>query len=95
MLNFGSTIKKYRKSRGLLQEELADRLGIIGTYLSALENNRREPTISLLRKISSVLDIPIEVVFWDAVQLDNTFTKRDQKIISTAQSLVAQLNKVS
>lgn len=95
MLNIGSAIKRCRKQRGVLQEDLAEKVGVIGTYLSAVENNRREPSIGLLRKISAALDVPVEVLFWESVELDATLSVRDRDVIQTAKTLVAQLKRAS
>ena len=87
MINIGATIKKYRENNKITQEELANKIDVTPTYISALENNRKEPSISLLNAISKKLDIPLEIMFWDTVNLEDVKGK-DKEIIEVAKGIV-------
>ena len=52
MLDIGSTIKLCREARKLTLQELSDRTDLTKSYLSRIENNQRDPTITALEKIS-------------------------------------------
>lgn len=54
---FGSVLKSIRKERGYSQEELAHRAGIAMRYVSLLERNQRQPTISTLYLLCKALEI--------------------------------------
>jgi transcriptional regulator with XRE-family HTH domain len=54
----GGAIKRLRRAAGLTQRELARRLEVDATYLSHLEADRREPSLQLLRKLASQLNVP-------------------------------------
>lgn len=69
-MNLGRTIKMCRTQRGLSQAELADRADCSVSYLSVLENNKRDPTLSTLTKISDVLHVPIGLLFFLASEKD-------------------------
>jgi len=58
-LNLGQIIRDFRKERGLTLHELAERIEISTSYLSALERNLRKPSIQVLRKISDKLNLPV------------------------------------
>jgi transcriptional regulator with XRE-family HTH domain len=58
-MKVGAAIKAKRKEQLLRQEELARRVGITQSYLSQLENDRKEPNLSTLRRISEALNIPL------------------------------------
>jgi len=90
MINFGGVIKKYREERKLKQTDLAKSIGITSTYISAIENNRKEPSISLLTSISKELDIPAEIFFWDAIQISDKIASKDRKIIILAKKIVKE-----
>lgn len=51
-MDIGKVIKEARKSKGLKQQSFAEMCGITQTYLSQIENNVKEPTISLLKRIA-------------------------------------------
>ncbi len=55
VIQVGSRIKKYRKSKGLTQKEVARLAGIPYSTYSNYENNNREPNEYQLRKIASAL----------------------------------------
>ena len=55
-------IIKLRKSAGFSQEELAEKLGISRPTLVAMEKGVRDLTITELKKISEIFDIPIGII---------------------------------
>ena len=50
-MNIGQKIKELRSLRGLTQEELANRCELTKGYISQLENDLTEPSISTLEDI--------------------------------------------
>lgn len=54
---FGKVLRQKRKEKGWSQEELAHRAGIAMRYVSLLECNKRQPTISTIYVICKALDI--------------------------------------
>lgn len=56
----GSNISRYRKERGLTQEELAKQLGITYQAVSKWENGQTTPDVSLLPVLASVLQVSID-----------------------------------
>jgi transcriptional regulator with XRE-family HTH domain len=54
---FGVVLRKKRKEQGYSQEELAHRAGITMRYVSLLEGNKRQPTISTLYLLCTALEI--------------------------------------
>ena len=48
---------RIRRQRGLSQEDLALRAGIDRTYVSGCEREIRNPTIKVLEKLASALEI--------------------------------------
>lgn len=53
-------IKALRKTRGLTQEQLAEKLGVQRATISNYEIGRRSPHIKELEKIADVLGVPLE-----------------------------------
>jgi transcriptional regulator with XRE-family HTH domain len=53
----GSNVKKYRKERGLSQEQLAFECGLHRTYVSGVERGVRNPTVVILERIAVALKV--------------------------------------
>jgi XRE family transcriptional regulator, regulator of sulfur utilization len=66
-MNLGRTIQELRKSKDLRQEDLAERCGITVSYLSQIENNRKEPLLGTVREIANKLEIPLPILFFLAM----------------------------
>lgn len=64
-MNIGKGIRFVRVASGLKQGQVAELLGITQNYLSLLENNKAEPSLALLRKISEVFCIPAAFLLWE------------------------------
>lgn len=63
-MNLGINIRNIRKRRGQTQKEFASLCGISQTYLSKIEGNIKEPSLSTLRIISEKLEIPLPILFF-------------------------------
>jgi transcriptional regulator with XRE-family HTH domain len=57
---FGQRLRHHRLARGLTLAGLGARVGRAPSALSALENGRREPKLSLLRALADALDVTAE-----------------------------------
>lgn len=56
---FGDNLRRIRRKCGFTQEELAHRVGMDVSYLSQLENGRKEPCLRKMKEISQALEIPL------------------------------------
>lgn len=56
----GEKIKALRKTRGLTQEQLAEKLGVQRATISNYEIGRRSPHLKELEKIASILGVSLE-----------------------------------
>jgi transcriptional regulator with XRE-family HTH domain len=63
-MNLGNTIKTLRTSKGIKQGTFAQSINLSQTYLSQIENNRKEPTIQVLKEIGYKLDVPLPIIFF-------------------------------
>ncbi len=61
--NLGKNIKYLRKSKGLTQSELADRIGVHPTYIGKIEGGKSNPSTILLFQISRVLKVTLYQMF--------------------------------
>lgn len=53
----GEYLKKYRLQKNLTQRQMAELLGMKQCNYSLLENNKLKPGITLINRISKVLDV--------------------------------------
>lgn len=67
-MNVGQAIKMCRSRRGLSQAELARRAECSISYLSLLENNQRDPSLSTVGKLAMALNVPMGILFFLAAE---------------------------
>ncbi|CAB3800633.1 hypothetical protein LMG28138_04870 [Pararobbsia alpina] len=63
MMNVGQAIRLCRTRSGASQTDVARRASCSLSYLSVLENNTRDHTLSTLTRIAQALHIPIGLLF--------------------------------
>lgn len=66
-MDLGNAIVKIRLQKGIKQNKLAEECKISQTYLSQIENNKRDPNISTLKTISDALGIPLPLLFFSSI----------------------------
>lgn len=101
LINFGPTIKKARLGANLTQDELAERIGVTGRYVMALENEGKQPSFEVLCKLILVLNIPADNIFYpenkhtenekeQLIRLLARCDERDLKIITATAKAVLE-----
>lgn len=55
----GENVLKYRKIKGLSQEDLAERASLHRTYIGAIERGERNITIDTIEKIANALQVSV------------------------------------
>jgi len=93
-VNIGKGIKFVRIASGIRQGEMAKRLDISQNYLSLLENNKAEPSIALLRKISERFGVPASFLFWEDVMPLEGQTPEVTEKYKRIRSLVHELQQL-
>lgn len=61
----GQKIKRLRKERGLFQVDLAVRVGISPSYVGAIEQGLRHPSLKVLEKIAKNLRVSLSEILKD------------------------------
>ena len=59
-LFLGARLKRLRRDRGLNQSQMADQLGISGSYLNHLERNQRPVTAGILLRLAETFDVDMK-----------------------------------
>jgi putative transcriptional regulator len=88
-------ITKLRKSAGLSQEELSQRLGLSRPTLVSIEKGERDLTLAELKKVSGIFDIPMEVLLDDELGITQKVDSRNfsEKALKKFHNLILQCIK--
>jgi transcriptional regulator with XRE-family HTH domain len=92
-MKIGKALKLCRSARDLSLEVVAERAGISTSYLSRLENDKREPSLALIGKVAEALNIPVPVVVFLAAEpgeLKGMDKQTEQRFADLALGLIRQ-----
>jgi transcriptional regulator with XRE-family HTH domain len=64
-VRFGLRLRTLRRSRGFTQVQLADLLGIDRSYISALEQGHKAPTLSYLETVAQGFKLSMSELLHD------------------------------
>lgn len=67
----GKRIRKYRKSTGLSQEELAEKIWISATHMSHIETGSTKLSLPVLVDIASALNVSTDSLLFDDSEISN------------------------
>ena len=80
----GKRIKEIRKSHGYTQEQLSELIGLETSSLSGIESGRFFPSLHVLDKMSSIMEIPLVEFFnFFSVDIPQNLDEEISKIISS------------
>ena len=83
-ISIGKRIAKIRKKKKLTQENLAELVDSSSTYISNIERAAKQPSLSMLVRIASVLEISLDYLVLDnyandkmkdSIELEQIITK--------------------
>ena len=90
-MNLGKAIKLCRTQKNMKQSELADMVQISVSYLSLLEQGKRDPNFSIVQKIASALNVPVSILTFlgaDKSELTDISPELAEKLSYTALQLI-------
>lgn len=68
--NVGRRIYEIRNRRNYTQEQLAEKVGSVPSYISNIERKNKCPSLTLLRKIVKELDTSYDYLLMDDFEMD-------------------------
>lgn len=87
-MTLGNAIKVVRTASGIRQRALAQKIGVTANYLSLVEGDKREPSISFLNKLAKALGVPVGIFFlWQEIDSE----PRSQSDINQIRELLVRL----
>ena len=79
--DFGHKLKDIRLKKGYTREQLAERANISTRYLSAIENEQREPSYDVLYRLIHSLGISADTIFYpDSDDIDNSEAEQIKRL---------------
>lgn len=81
--SLGQLLKQARLTARFTQDELAERIGVTGRYIMALENEKKTPSFEVLCKLIHTLNIPAERIFYP----ENEATEKEKEQLLRLLSL--------
>ena len=64
---FGKQLQRLRTHRGLTQEQLAVKAGLVRVYVTKLELGEHDPTLSTLVRLAKALRVPVTELLGESV----------------------------
>lgn len=90
-MNVGQAIRLCRTTQGVSQSAVASRANCSVSYLSMLENNKRDPTLSTVTRIARALRMPVGLLFFLASEQDDLGPIDEKTSGKLMQSALASL----
>ncbi len=78
MSDLGAKIREKRLEKQMSIKDMAEKTGLTSGFISQVERNQTEPSITSLRKISQALEVPVFNFFIDE-QNNNIVVKKSQR----------------
>ena len=63
LISFGKRVRKFRKAKGLSQEQLAFKANLHRTYIGMIERAEKNITLINIEKIANALEVDIKELF--------------------------------
>ncbi|MBA2176140.1 helix-turn-helix transcriptional regulator [Halobacillus locisalis] len=67
----GTRLREIRIAKGLSQEELAFRAGYDRTYISGIEQGKKNPSLVTIGNIAASLEVPVHLLFIESSPKEN------------------------
>jgi len=83
----GEKIYEVRNRRNLTQEDLAEKIGSVASYISNIERKNKCPSLSLLRKIVKELDTSYDYLLIDDFEADKQLEIKCKDMFKEIQKL--------
>ncbi|NHB10077.1 helix-turn-helix transcriptional regulator [Burkholderia cepacia] len=90
-MNIGKALKLCRTAKDLSLEAVAERAEISTSYLSRIENQQREPTLTLVSKLAGALSVPMPVLIFlasDSQELRGLDAETEKQFADLALNLI-------
>jgi len=91
----GEKLRQLRQAKGLSLSEVASQAGLTTGFLSQTERDLANPSISSLREICRVLDVPLFHLFIDEEPARHVVHKEERRVIPLGTGNVERYERLS
>ena len=98
-MSLGQRIRARREELNIIQQELADSLGITPQYISAIETDRKIPSLDFISELSKKLGMSIDYLVFGDEEKESTIgdivisIKADETLDKEAKGILISLVK--
>jgi transcriptional regulator with XRE-family HTH domain len=82
----GARLREKRTEIGMSIKELAEKTGLTSGFISQVERGLAEPSITSLRNISNMLDVPVYYFLLDDIEVNPVVRKNERKVLKFIKS---------
>lgn len=75
----GNKIRTIRKNQGMTIKDLAEQIGVTSGYISQIERDLIDPSLSVLKRICKALNTPLSLLFTEEVLPEVVVTVADER----------------
>lgn len=93
MVNFGFRIRNLRKQNNLTQLQLAERLGLTKSVISAYENGMRLPSYDILISISRIFKVSTDYLLGEERKEEIDLSGLSDSEISALKNLIKAMKE--
>lgn len=91
MLSIGNTLKECRELKGISLGQLSKDSGVNKSYLSKIENDKRDPSLNSLNSLCEAIGIPLSIFILLAEDTtDDNFSELTDLLKITARKAISE-----
>ena len=89
-VDIGSALRMVREAKDMTVKKVAEAASISFPFLTLIEQGKRQPSLTVLRKLASALEVPVEALILASQPEDGTMRSSDVK----AKRIVASVQRL-
>lgn len=93
MSNYSKLIDLLKKKENINGNELAKRLGVSSIYISLIKLGKRNPSSTLLERMSYEFNIPVPILMWYTLSKENIKPDKQEKFKLLKPSIDKLINE--
>lgn len=93
MLYFGDKLRALRKEKGLTQQQLGERLGLVKATISAYEKSAKYPSVEVLIKLCTLFRVSADFLLGLSEEMDWKLSSLTDNQVELVTRLIIELEQ--